>query len=65
MSPIQERNPGTPIDLDWVMDARVNRSAVERRAATLTGRRTVQEGLAGCLAAAGHYLYRSHHAGGR
>jgi deoxyribose-phosphate aldolase len=43
MSPIQERNPGTPIDLDWVMDARVNRSAVERRAATLTGRRTVKK----------------------
>jgi deoxyribose-phosphate aldolase len=43
MSPIQERNPGIPIDLDWVMDARVNRSAVERRAATLTGRRTVKK----------------------
>jgi deoxyribose-phosphate aldolase len=43
MSPIQERNPGTAIDLDWVMDARVNRSAVERRAATLTGRRTVKK----------------------
>jgi deoxyribose-phosphate aldolase len=43
MSPIQERNPGTAIDLDWVMDARVNRSAVERRAATLSGRRTVKK----------------------
>jgi deoxyribose-phosphate aldolase len=43
MSPIQERNPGTAIDLDWVMDARVNRSAVERRAATLTGRRKVKK----------------------
>ncbi len=43
MSATQERNPGTAIDLDWVMDARVNRSAVERRAATLTGRRTVKK----------------------
>jgi len=43
MSPIQDRNPGTALDLDWVMDARMNRSAVERRAATLTGRRTVKK----------------------
>jgi deoxyribose-phosphate aldolase len=43
MSATQERNPGTAIDLDWVMDARVNRSAVERRAATLSGRRTVKK----------------------
>ena len=26
-----ERNPGTPLDLGWVYDARVNRSAAERR----------------------------------
>jgi deoxyribose-phosphate aldolase len=37
------RNPGTPLDLGWVEDARVNRSAVERRAATLPGRRTVKQ----------------------
>jgi deoxyribose-phosphate aldolase len=43
MSATQERNPGTALDLDWVMDARVNRSAVERRAATLSGRRTVKK----------------------
>lgn len=36
------RNPGVPFDLGWVEAARVNRSAVERRAATLPGRRTVK-----------------------
>ncbi len=37
------RNPGMPLDLDWVMGAHINRSAVERRAATLPGRRTVKK----------------------
>jgi deoxyribose-phosphate aldolase len=37
------RNPGTPLDLDWVMGAHVNKSAVERRIATLAGRRTVKK----------------------
>ncbi|MBP6177738.1 MAG: hypothetical protein KA480_05400, partial [Anaerolineales bacterium] len=37
------RNPGTPLDLDWVMGAHINKSAVERRTATLTGRRTVKK----------------------
>jgi deoxyribose-phosphate aldolase len=41
--PEPERNPGIPLALDWVRDARVNRSAVERRAATLAGRRTVKK----------------------
>lgn len=36
------RNPGTPLDLDWVRDLRVNRSAVERRADTIPRRRTVK-----------------------
>lgn len=36
-------NPGTPLDLDWVMSARVNRSAVERRVATLPARRSVKK----------------------
>ncbi|MBI1968250.1 MAG: deoxyribose-phosphate aldolase [Gemmatimonadetes bacterium] len=39
----QERNPGTPLDLDAVRALRVNRSAVERRAATLPRRRTVKK----------------------
>lgn len=38
------RNPGIPLDLDWVSDARVNRSAIERRTATLPGRRSVKKG---------------------
>ena len=38
-----ERNPGTPLDLDVVRAIRVNRSAVERRAATLPSRRTVKK----------------------
>ena len=32
-----------PLELDWVHDVRVNRSAVERRAATLGTRRTVKK----------------------
>ena len=38
-----ERNPGTPLELDVVRAIRVNRSAVERRAATLPARRTVKK----------------------
>jgi deoxyribose-phosphate aldolase len=38
-----ERNPGTPLDLDLVRAIRVNRSAVERRAATMGTRRTVKK----------------------
>ncbi|MBN1449779.1 MAG: hypothetical protein JW963_02095, partial [Anaerolineales bacterium] len=37
------RNPGMPLDLDWVAGAHINKSAVERRAATLTTRRTVKK----------------------
>jgi deoxyribose-phosphate aldolase len=43
MAAKNERNPGTPLDLDWVSGARVNRSAVERRTATLPKRRTVKK----------------------
>ncbi|HLX40983.1 MAG TPA: deoxyribose-phosphate aldolase, partial [Ktedonobacteraceae bacterium] len=38
-----ERNPGMPLDMDWVSRVRVNRSAVERRAATMSTRRTVKK----------------------
>ncbi len=38
-----DRNPGTPLDLDAVRAIRVNRSAVERRAATIPTRRTVKK----------------------
>ena len=37
------RNPGTALDLGLVRAVRVNRSAVERRAATLPARRTVKK----------------------
>ena len=37
------RNPGMPLDLDWIGGVQVNRSAVERRAATLPVRRTVKK----------------------
>jgi deoxyribose-phosphate aldolase len=41
--PFAPRNPGMPLALDWVREVRVNRSAVERRAATLGTRRTVKK----------------------
>ncbi len=37
------RNPGLPLDLEWIREVRVNRSAVERRAATLGARRSVKK----------------------
>ena len=37
------RNPGIPLELDWIREVRVNRSAVERRAATLGTRRSVKK----------------------
>lgn len=37
-----ERNPGMPLDLAWVREIRVNRSAVERRAASHATRRSIK-----------------------
>lgn len=37
------RNPGLPFDLDAIEDTQVNLSAVERRASTLGGRRSVKK----------------------
>lgn len=37
------RNPGMPLDLSWVEGLQVNRSAVERRVASLPGRRSVKK----------------------
>ncbi|MBC7738456.1 MAG: deoxyribose-phosphate aldolase [Candidatus Saccharibacteria bacterium] len=37
------RNPGMALDLDWVASVQVNTSAIERRAATIGGRRTVKK----------------------
>jgi deoxyribose-phosphate aldolase len=41
--PVFPRNRGMPLELDWIEEVRVNRSAVERRAATLRTRRTVKK----------------------
>src|ERR1700694_316903 len=38
-----QRNPGMPLDMDWVNNVHINRSAVERRAATMNTRRTVKK----------------------
>src|SRR6185295_10550808 len=45
MSSVSEivRNAGMPLDLDLIKGIRVNRSAVERRAATMGTRRTVKK----------------------
>ena len=40
---LEPRNPGMALDMDWVLRARANRSAIERRAATLPGRRSVKK----------------------
>jgi deoxyribose-phosphate aldolase len=37
------RNPGMPLDLDWVAGVQANTSAIERRAASLGGRRSVKK----------------------
>ncbi len=37
------RNPGMPLDLDWVASVQANTSAIERRCATLGGRRSVKK----------------------
>ncbi len=39
----EPRNPGMALDLDWVRGAAANRSAIERRAATLPGRRSIKK----------------------
>ncbi len=39
----EQRNDGIPLDLDWVMAVQANTSAIERRAATLPGRRSVKK----------------------
>ena len=39
----EPRNTGTALDLDWVASVQANTSAIERRAATLPGRRSVKK----------------------
>jgi deoxyribose-phosphate aldolase len=38
-----KRNPGMDLDVGWLNEVRINRSAVERRVQTLPGRRTVKQ----------------------
>ena len=38
-----QRNPGIPLDLDWVDAVQVNRSAVERRCSSLMKRRSIKK----------------------
>ena len=40
---LEPRNPGMALDLDWVRSAQANTSAIERRAMTLPGRRSVKK----------------------
>jgi deoxyribose-phosphate aldolase len=42
-TPHDRRNPGMALDLDWALRVQANTSAIERRAATLPGRRTVKK----------------------
>src|ERR1700737_2183322 len=39
----QTRNTGMPLDLSWLKQVQVNKSAVERRASTIATRRTVKK----------------------
>ncbi|WP_299964905.1 deoxyribose-phosphate aldolase [uncultured Roseobacter sp.] len=39
----EPRNPGMPLDLDWVRALQANTSAIERRAASLPARRSVKK----------------------
>ncbi len=39
----EPRNPGMPLDMDWVRAVQVNTSAVERRGASLPARRSVKK----------------------
>ena len=57
MTSKNNRNPGTPLDLDWVMGAHINKSAVERRVESLPKRRTVKKEWQAAWLLARCYLY--------
>ena len=40
---LEARNPGMDLDMDWVASVQANTSAIERRVATLPGRRSVKK----------------------
>lgn len=39
----EPRNPGMPLDMDWVRSVQANTSAIERRCASLPGRRSIKK----------------------
>ena len=39
----EPRNAGMELDMDWISSVQANTSAIERRAATLPGRRSVKK----------------------
>jgi deoxyribose-phosphate aldolase len=43
IAPAHRRNPGIPLDISWLKQVQVNKSAVERRASTIATRRTVKK----------------------
>lgn len=43
MASLHDRNPGMPLDMGWVNEARVNLSATQRRAATMATRRSLKK----------------------
>ena len=59
------RNPGAPLDPDWFESVGVNASAVERRAATLTTRRSVKKEYQAAWLVKALDLHRPHDARGR
>ena len=52
-----QRNPGLAYTDEPFRDLRINRSAVEHRAATLQKRRSVKKRQSGSLAAESHQLH--------
>lgn len=42
-APHHARNPGFPLDMGWVLGSTINRSSIERRAATHLTRRSVKK----------------------
>ena len=56
------RNPGVPLDPDWFESVGVNASAVERRASTLTTRRSVKKEYQAAWLVKALDLHRSHDA---
>jgi hypothetical protein len=59
------RNDGIPFDASLIEYININKSAVERRAATIVTRRNGKERMAGCMASESNFLYGFDYFGGR